>query len=89
MATIGDYDMAIITSGKLYFMLSCRLTPRDALSMQYRRRASTGGTEGLCGPHLHQEWASRCFGPKLLVGFWREDACHVGSPDLNSNRDRT
>jgi hypothetical protein len=69
MATTGDYSMAIITPGKLYFMLSYRLTTPDALSVQYGRRASSGGTKVLCGPHLHQEWASQCFGPRLLVGF--------------------
>jgi hypothetical protein len=32
-ATTGDYNMAIITLGRLHFMLSCHLAPTDALSV--------------------------------------------------------
>jgi hypothetical protein len=32
---IVDYDMAIITLQSLYIVLSCRLTPADALSVLY------------------------------------------------------
>jgi hypothetical protein len=32
-AATGDYDMAIITLGRLYLVLSCQLTPPDAPSV--------------------------------------------------------
>jgi hypothetical protein len=35
MAITVDYRMAIITPNNLYFMLSCRPTPPDALPVQY------------------------------------------------------
>jgi hypothetical protein len=35
-AITSDYDMTIITLDMLYFVLSCWLTPIDALSMLYR-----------------------------------------------------
>jgi hypothetical protein len=28
-----------------------------------------------------------CFGPRLLVSFWLENAHNLGSPDLSSDRD--
>jgi hypothetical protein len=34
-AITSGYDMAIIMQDKLYFMLSCRLTPTNALSVLY------------------------------------------------------
>jgi hypothetical protein len=36
IATTGAYDMAIITLGRLYFVLSYRLAPTEALSVLYR-----------------------------------------------------
>jgi hypothetical protein len=33
MAAVGDYNMTIITLGRLYLVLSFRLTPPDASSM--------------------------------------------------------
>jgi hypothetical protein len=33
IATTSDYDMAIITLGRLYIMLSCWLPPSNALSV--------------------------------------------------------
>jgi hypothetical protein len=35
IATTGDYGMAIIMLGRLYFMLSYWLTPTDALFVLY------------------------------------------------------
>jgi hypothetical protein len=35
IAITCDYDMIIITLGRFYFVLSCRLAPTDALSMPY------------------------------------------------------
>jgi hypothetical protein len=53
MTITGDYDMAIITLDSLNSVLSCRLTPPNALSMQYRRCVDRGGIEALFGPYLH------------------------------------
>jgi hypothetical protein len=36
----------------------------------------------LLGPCLVQEWASRCFGPELLVGLRCASTCHTVSPNL-------
>jgi hypothetical protein len=36
----GKLDMAIITLGMLYFVLSCRLTLIDFTLVQHRRRAA-------------------------------------------------
>jgi hypothetical protein len=36
IASTGDYSMTIIMLGRLYSMLSCRLAPTDASSVQYR-----------------------------------------------------
>jgi hypothetical protein len=36
----GDLGMAIIMLGKLYFMLSCRLTRTDVTSVQHGRRVA-------------------------------------------------
>jgi hypothetical protein len=36
IASTGDYGMTIIMLGRLYSMLSCRLAPTDASSVQYR-----------------------------------------------------
>jgi hypothetical protein len=47
-ATTGDYDMAIITLGRLYYILSCQLAPTNALSMQHDRHAG--------------QWSHRCLG---------------------------
>jgi hypothetical protein len=52
ITTTGDYGMTIITLGRLYFVLSYRLAPIDALSVQYERRASSGATCVFTGPHL-------------------------------------
>jgi hypothetical protein len=81
--------MAIITLDMLYSVLSCRLTPPDALFVLYGRCAGSGCTNAFPGSRLHQEQATRRFGPKLLVGFWCENTCHVGSPNLSSGQDQT
>jgi hypothetical protein len=86
MAITGDYGMAIVTQDRLYFVLSCRLTPTDAMSMLYGGCANNGDTCTFPGPHLRREWTLRRFGPMLLVGFWCEDTGHVESPDLSSSR---
>jgi hypothetical protein len=52
MVVTVDYNMAITTLGSLYAALSCRPTP-----VQYGRRANSGGTDALLGPHVHQEQA--------------------------------
>jgi hypothetical protein len=38
---------------------------------------------GLVWSYVHQKWASRRFGPRLLVGLWHEDTYHVGNQDLS------
>jgi hypothetical protein len=38
--TAGELGMAIIILGRLYFILSCRLAPTDATSVQHGRRAA-------------------------------------------------
>jgi hypothetical protein len=86
MAITIDYGMTNITLDNLYFVLSCRPTPPNALSMQYGWRTDSEGTNTLSRPYLHQEWALRHFGPGLLVGFWCENTYNMGSPDLSSSR---
>jgi hypothetical protein len=44
----------------------------------------SSGTCTLLGPYLIQEWASRHFGPKLLVGLRCVNTYHMGSPDLTN-----
>jgi hypothetical protein len=39
---IGDYDMVITTLNNLYYVLSCRINPQDALSMQHGPHADSG-----------------------------------------------
>jgi hypothetical protein len=77
----SDYGLAIITLDMIYFLLSYWLTPSDDMYVLYKRRVDSGDTGALLGPHLHQEWALRCFGPRILVPFWCEDTGHVESPD--------
>jgi hypothetical protein len=48
----GDCDMAIITLGSLYSMLSCQPTLPDALSMWYERCADSRGVGTLPMPYL-------------------------------------
>jgi hypothetical protein len=52
------------------------------LPMPYGRRAGNGGTCILTGPHPSSGVRSEALWAKILVGFWCEDTCHVGSPDL-------
>jgi hypothetical protein len=89
IATTGDYGMAIITLGRLYFVLSCRLAPIVALYVQYGQRAGSGVTCILTGPHLSSGVDSKVIWVRLLVDFWCEDTCHMGSPDPSSDQDRT
>jgi hypothetical protein len=89
MAITGDYNMAIITLDSLYSELSCRSTYLDALSVLYGQHVDTGGTYTLPGSYLHQEWASRRFGHRLLVGFHCVNIYHMGSLDLSPSRSRT
>jgi hypothetical protein len=49
----SDHDLDIITPGRLYFVLSCQLSPPDALSMQYGQRVGSGATDTLAMPRLH------------------------------------
>jgi hypothetical protein len=77
MTITGDYDMTIITMDNLYSELSYRPTPPDALFVLYGQRADTGGTYALPRSYLHQEWASRRFGSRLLVDFRCVNTCHV------------
>jgi hypothetical protein len=53
IATSGHYDMAIITLGRLYFVLSCRLARTNVAFMLYECRACSGTICILTGPHLH------------------------------------
>jgi hypothetical protein len=39
ICTTGELDMTISMLGRIYFMLSCQLTPTDAASVQHGRRA--------------------------------------------------
>jgi hypothetical protein len=66
ISTTGEHGMSIITLGRLYFMLSCRLTPTDAAS---RETCSSEAISSLIGSHLLQKWARKLFGPDSLVGF--------------------
>jgi hypothetical protein len=77
--TTGDYDMTIITLGCLYFILSCRLTPIDALPVQYEQCMGSRVTCVLTGPHLSSEVNSEALWVRFFVGFWCEDTRHVGS----------
>jgi hypothetical protein len=77
MTITSDYDMTIITMDNLYSELSYRPTPPDALFVLYGQRADTGGTYALPRSYLHQEWASRRFGSRLLVDFRCVNTCHV------------
>jgi hypothetical protein len=83
MTITVDYGLTIITLESHYFMLSCWHTPPDSLSMQYGRRDDSGGIDIFPGPYLFPEWASRHFGPKILVDFWCENIYHMGSLDLS------
>jgi hypothetical protein len=83
----GDYDMTIITLDTLYFVLSCHLAPTNALSVQHGQHVDSGATYALTRPHLSSGVDSEAFWDRLLVGFWCEDTCHVGSLDPSSSRD--
>jgi hypothetical protein len=89
IATTGDYGMAIIMLGRLYFMLSCWLTPTDALFVLYGWRAGSGASSVLTRPHLSSGVSSKAVRAWLLVEFWCEDTYHVGSLDPSSSWDRT
>jgi hypothetical protein len=86
MTITVDYGMAIIALNRLYSMLSYQPTPTNALFILYGRHANSRGTSALHAPYLHQEWASRHFGPRLLVGFQYENTCHVGCPKISSSQ---
>jgi hypothetical protein len=89
ISIIGDFHMTIIMLSRLYFMLSCQLTPINAPPVHHGRRVDTEATCILIGPHLSPGVGSEALWAKLLLGFWCEDTYHLGSPDLSSNRDRT
>jgi hypothetical protein len=38
ISNVGDFGIAIITSGMLFFMLSCRLAPTDMPFVQHKRQ---------------------------------------------------
>jgi hypothetical protein len=61
IAATRDHDIAIISSGRLYFVLSCPLAPTDTSSMQHGRRAGSGATCALVGPHLSSGVDSKSF----------------------------
>jgi hypothetical protein len=63
ISTTSDYDMTIITLDMFYIMLSCWLTPNDALFVLHERCVGSGATCVLDRPHLHQEWVLKCFEP--------------------------
>jgi hypothetical protein len=84
MASTGDSDIAIITLGSYYSMLSCQPAPPDALSTLCGRCADSWGLGISPGPHPIEAWASWCSGPKLLVGLKHTGACHAVSPDPNT-----
>jgi hypothetical protein len=85
IAITGDYNIVIITLDNLYYVLSCQSTPPKVPSVLYERRVNSGGTNALPGTYLHQEWASRRFGPRFLVGFRCENTYHMGTPDRSSS----
>jgi hypothetical protein len=76
-STTSDFNMATITLGRLYFMLSCRLTPTDALSVQHGRCVNIGATCAFTRPHISSGVGYEALWVRLLVGFWCEDTCHV------------
>jgi hypothetical protein len=49
MTITSDYGMSIITLDNLYFVLSCRSTLLDVVSVLYRRRADSGVIGALLG----------------------------------------
>jgi hypothetical protein len=53
------------------------------------RRVDSRATCILTEPHLSSRVGSEALWAMLLVGFWCEDICHMGSPDSSSGRDRT
>jgi hypothetical protein len=77
--------MTLTMLGRLYFVLSCRLTPTDAPSVQHRRRVGSEATYAFAGSHLSLGVGSKSFWARLLVGFWCEDTCHVASSDPRSD----
>jgi hypothetical protein len=88
-AITGYYGMTIITLDNLYFMLSYKPTPPNALSMSCERHADSSGTSSFFGPRLIQKWASRHPGPKLLVDLECACTCHVANPDPSASRSWT
>jgi hypothetical protein len=84
IATTSDYVMAIITLGRLYSTLSCRLAPTDAMSVQHGQRVGSGSTFILTGTHLSSGVGSEVLWTRFLVGFWCENTCHVENPDPSS-----
>jgi hypothetical protein len=89
IATTSDYVMAIITLGRLYSTLSCRLAPTDAMSVQHGQRVGSGATFILTGTHLSSGVGSEVLWTRFLVGFWCENTCHVENPDPSSGQDQT
>jgi hypothetical protein len=85
----SDFSMIITTLGRLYFVLSCWLSPPDVMSVLYGRHVGSGGTDILTGSHPLSRVGFEALWTRLLVGFWCENTCHVGSLDLSSGRDRT
>jgi hypothetical protein len=87
ICAVGDFGMTIIMLDRLFFMLSCRLTPTNAPFMQHERCVSTGATNALVRPHLSSGVGSKATWARLLVGFWCENTCHVVSTDPRSGQD--
>jgi hypothetical protein len=83
--TPGDYGIAIVTLGRLYFVLSYRLAPPDALSVLYERRTGSGATGVMTESHLSSGVGSEVLWARLLVSFQCEDTCHVVRSDTISN----
>jgi hypothetical protein len=81
ISTAGNLGMAIITLGRLFFMLSCRLTPIDAPSVQHGWREGNDAACALAESYHSSGVGSEALWTMLLVSFRCEDTYHMTSPD--------
>jgi hypothetical protein len=81
VSATGDFSMAIILLGRLYFMLPCWLNPTEAPFVQYGGCVGRRATYSLTRPHLSLGVSFEVLWVRLLVSFWCEDTYQVEGPD--------
>jgi hypothetical protein len=84
ISVADEFGKTIITSSRLFFMLSCRLAPTNVAPVQHRRRTGNEATCALTRSHLSSRVGSEAGWARLLVGFRCDDTCHVASSDLGT-----